>query len=182
MIALTSRLNERDETIIQLQEELDAYDRIHKETEQVMDMRQGRVQQLEDFIREQCGQEPPVNPLYQQDDQFFQVFNAGGFQGRQDSLVSGNSLQDRKYPPFNGGHENPSYRNAMLTADEKVQELSQVVEQCHQENEELRQQLEQIKNDKIAFVRDKINDLVHKEVQLKLNNMALNESQFKGKI
>lgn len=33
MIALTSRLNERDETIIQLQEELDAYDRIHKETE-----------------------------------------------------------------------------------------------------------------------------------------------------
>lgn len=33
MIALTSRLNERDETIIQLQEELDAYDRIHRETE-----------------------------------------------------------------------------------------------------------------------------------------------------
>ena len=33
MIALTSRLNERDETIIQLQEELDAYDRINRETE-----------------------------------------------------------------------------------------------------------------------------------------------------
>ena len=33
MIALTSRLNERDETIIQLQEELDAYDRITLETE-----------------------------------------------------------------------------------------------------------------------------------------------------
>ena len=28
MIALTTRLNERDETIIQLQEELDAYDRL----------------------------------------------------------------------------------------------------------------------------------------------------------
>ena len=59
MIALTSRLNERDETIIQLQEELDAYDRIHKETEQVIEVKQLRVQELEEFIREQCGMEPP---------------------------------------------------------------------------------------------------------------------------
>ena len=43
MIALTSRLNERDETIIQLQEELDAYDRIHKDTEQLIEVRQARV-------------------------------------------------------------------------------------------------------------------------------------------
>ena len=33
IIALTSRLNERDERIIQLQEELDAYDQIHREAE-----------------------------------------------------------------------------------------------------------------------------------------------------
>jgi prefoldin subunit 5 len=39
MIALTSRLNERDETIISLQEELDAYDKIHRETEQVIDLK-----------------------------------------------------------------------------------------------------------------------------------------------
>lgn len=37
MIALTTRLNERDETIIQLQDELDAYDRIHRETETMLD-------------------------------------------------------------------------------------------------------------------------------------------------
>ena len=37
MIALTGRLNERDETIIQLQEELDAYDRINRETELFID-------------------------------------------------------------------------------------------------------------------------------------------------
>lgn len=29
MIALTTRLNDRDETILQLQEELDAFERIH---------------------------------------------------------------------------------------------------------------------------------------------------------
>jgi len=47
MIALTSRLNERDDTIIQLQEELDAYDRIHKETESVLENRNARVKILE---------------------------------------------------------------------------------------------------------------------------------------
>ena len=39
MIALTTRLNERDETIIQLQEELDAYDRIHRETEEMLEVK-----------------------------------------------------------------------------------------------------------------------------------------------
>lgn len=42
MSALTSRLNERDETIIQLQEELDAYDRIHRETEMIIEQKQRR--------------------------------------------------------------------------------------------------------------------------------------------
>jgi hypothetical protein len=36
----------------------------------------------------------------------------------------------------------------------------------------LKLQLEQVGGDKIAFVREKIDDLVHKEVQLKLNNIA----------
>jgi prefoldin subunit 5 len=59
MIALTSRLNERDETIISLQEELDAYDKIHRETEQVIDMKQARCQQLEQFISQECKTHPP---------------------------------------------------------------------------------------------------------------------------
>ncbi len=59
MIALTSRLNERDETIIQLQEELDAYDRIHRETEQVIEAKSMRMMELEVFIQEQCQREVP---------------------------------------------------------------------------------------------------------------------------
>lgn len=43
MIALTARLNERDETIIQLQEELDAYERIHRETECIVEKKQDRI-------------------------------------------------------------------------------------------------------------------------------------------
>lgn len=67
MIALTSRLNERDETIIQLQEELDAYDRIHRETEQIIEIKQGNIHQLESFIREQCGTEPPTSAHHDED-------------------------------------------------------------------------------------------------------------------
>ena len=52
MIALTTRLNERDETIIQLQEELDAYDRIHRETEEMLDQKSVRVQVLEKSLRD----------------------------------------------------------------------------------------------------------------------------------
>lgn len=51
MIALTNRLNERDETIIYLQEELDAYDKIHRETEMGMENKSGRVEELESYIR-----------------------------------------------------------------------------------------------------------------------------------
>ena len=61
MIALTSRLNERDETIIQLQEELDAYDKITLETESLIEAKQARIQQLESYIREECGSHVPPN-------------------------------------------------------------------------------------------------------------------------
>jgi kinesin family protein 3/17 len=54
MIALTSRLNERDEQIISLQEELDAYDRLYRETEQTVEFKKLRCQQLEKFILEDC--------------------------------------------------------------------------------------------------------------------------------
>ena len=54
IIALTSRLNERDEKIIQLQEELDAFDQIHREAEQIIEYKSAREDQLEAFITN-CG-------------------------------------------------------------------------------------------------------------------------------
>ena len=50
MIALTTRLNERDETIVQLQEELDAYDRIHRETEEIVESNGNRISLLEAIL------------------------------------------------------------------------------------------------------------------------------------
>ena len=63
MIALTTRLNERDETIIQLQEELDAYDRIHRETEDQLEMRDRRVLDLENILRDNQLPIPKDNRL-----------------------------------------------------------------------------------------------------------------------
>ena len=42
MSALTYRLNERDETINQLQEELDAYDRINRDNEAIIEQKSKR--------------------------------------------------------------------------------------------------------------------------------------------
>ena len=52
MIALTARLNERDDTIVNLQEELDAYDRVYKETEEVIQSNNFRLQELENLLQE----------------------------------------------------------------------------------------------------------------------------------
>ncbi|CAD8134780.1 unnamed protein product [Paramecium octaurelia] len=63
MIALTTRLNERDETIVQLQDELDAYDRIHRETETMLDQKIQRVQQLEEYVNSMGGNLPNVQQI-----------------------------------------------------------------------------------------------------------------------
>lgn len=123
MIALTARLNERDETIIQLQEELDAYERIHRETETVVEKKQDRIMQLE-AVMQQKGVEIPFDedgadkPL-QMNSQF-------------ESQNGNNNDQARKYLPFEqyhlGDEEKDDVPLQLLTADEKVDELTGLIE------------------------------------------------------
>lgn len=51
MIAMTNKLNERDEMILQLQEEIEAYDKINKEQEDQLEFRNERVVLLENILR-----------------------------------------------------------------------------------------------------------------------------------
>lgn len=44
---------------------------------------------------------------------------------------------ERKYQPFQGFNDQPN-QGALMTADEKVQEMAHVVDQYQQENEQLR--------------------------------------------
>ncbi|CAD8044040.1 unnamed protein product [Paramecium primaurelia] len=60
MIALTNRLNERDETILQLQEELDAYDKLQKELEDINQTKDSRIKQLVELLK-QKDIEIPMN-------------------------------------------------------------------------------------------------------------------------
>jgi chromosome segregation ATPase len=51
MLALTARINERDDTIIQLQEELDALEQINRANEAQLVRRSGKVQRLKKMLR-----------------------------------------------------------------------------------------------------------------------------------
>ena len=51
MIALTNKLNERDEAIVQLQEELDAYDKINREQEDLVENKNQRIFVLENILK-----------------------------------------------------------------------------------------------------------------------------------
>ena len=110
MIALTARLNERDETIIQLQEELDAYDKIHKETEESLEQKAFRCEQLESVLRQNS-----VNVPFEEAPQIFH-----------------GSKEIKRYPPYSDasmnldGEWNVPYQ--MLTAEEKISELMQVID------------------------------------------------------
>ena len=109
MIALTARLNERDETIIQLQEELDAYDRIHRETEDNLEYKSNRCAQLESILRMHKIQIPadetPELHYYK---------------------------EPKRYPPYSTDTvtlDNESFVPLqMLTAEEKINELSHIIE------------------------------------------------------
>lgn len=109
MIALTNRLNERDETIIQLQEELDAYDKIHRESEANIDAKSERIHILEDFIKEH-GLEPPE----------------GGDEFNSERA----NFTTKRYPPYQsdqiGDMEVPM---KLMTPDEKIEELTQIIEE-----------------------------------------------------
>ncbi|CAD8126966.1 unnamed protein product [Paramecium sonneborni] len=66
MIALTNRLNERDDTILQLQEELDAYEKLQKELEDINQTKESRIQQLVEILNQKDVEIPtsldiPIN-------------------------------------------------------------------------------------------------------------------------
>lgn len=116
MIALTNRLNERDETIIYLQEELDAYDKIHRETEINMEFKSDRVKQLEDYIQMNGLQIP-------QED------------GEPENLhhIKNENIQLKRYAPYCDEMQENQVPMGLMSADEKIEELHNVIEQLKHE-------------------------------------------------
>ena len=108
MIALTTRLNERDETIIKLQEELDAYDKSQSENERELEIKTMRIKVLENVLK---TNKIPIPSL---DDDI--------------SNLSIESIQHR-YPPYGHFGEDIEDSTYFLNAEEKVNELSKIIEE-----------------------------------------------------
>jgi kinesin family protein 3/17 len=51
MITMTARLNERNETIDQLHEEIEAYDKINKDLEDVIELKNYTIEKMEDIMK-----------------------------------------------------------------------------------------------------------------------------------
>ncbi len=153
MIALTARLNERDETIIQLQEELDAYDRIHKETEDKLDKKLSRIQLLENCMTKnalpipEAEEETEDRPVETQD--------------RTDALR-------RRYPPYaadtgEGGNDAPL---TLLTAEEKIVELMDIIEQQKSAVQIVKTESQPNEESAAAATAQRLDELAHREQEL----------------
>jgi hypothetical protein len=157
MIALTNRLNERDETIIQLQEELDAYDKIHRETESNIEAKAERILILQEFILEN-GFEIPE----------------GGETPEGEMEIA--SVMGRHYPSYQpeqiGDVDMPM---KMMSADEKIEELMQIIEEQKMHNETLEQERAELIDSKADFMSEKINEIVNREVNKELLRIKANQ-------
>ena len=165
MIALTTRLNERDETIIQLQEELDAYDRIHRETEEMLDSKVMRVAQLERILTEHKIPPPQELPFEQKDGGGEQHIKTviGGKRNTQNEMLRTNSMDVVNY----GDQETYNItKNNLSSAEEKIVELTHVADNQKNEIIRLRGELEnfQNSNDTAEFMRNEIN-VMHEKVK-----------------
>jgi hypothetical protein len=157
MIALTNRLNERDETIIQLQEELDAYDKIHRETESNIEAKAGRIHILQDFIVENGFEIPEGGETPEGDMEHINVMG-------------------RHYPSYQpeqiGDVDMPM---KMMSADEKIEELMQVIEEQKMHMETLEQERAELIDSKADFMSEKINEIVNREVNKELHRIKTTE-------
>ncbi len=115
MIALTNKLNERDEAIVQLQEELDAYDKINREQEESIENKNQRILVLESILRRHNIRIPDDN--LNQPEKFHS-------RGKLDKLYLPHEAEGTQYD------HTPL---TLLSPDEKIKELKYLVKEQEKE-------------------------------------------------
>lgn len=128
MIALTTRLNERDEAILQMQEELDTYDKIHRESEVGKEHMRRRVKTLEEFIRRNGMEAPQLT----------------------DEDMSDSELPNDKVKIGDCETFNVTYSN-LLSPEEKIKELAQIADSRKNKIEELEDQIKNLEADSVQL-------------------------------
>ncbi|DBA03560.1 TPA: hypothetical protein N0F65_011461 [Lagenidium giganteum] len=199
MIALTQRLNERDEQITALQDELDAYDRHQKELEEKLDEKTAHLIHLQRVTMEQHASSPgkPNSELLKA---------LGDWAGSSTGLTHGGSngttdggkpaispehlITHKQFRPHgvdavvyatgtnnaaNGKLVSTSRDEPLLSAEEKMQELKKIVDNQAQEHTRLAKELEEVKAEKVSvefLLRERLEKLVQVEMESRLKHMV----------
>ncbi|OQS03526.1 kinesin [Thraustotheca clavata] len=168
MIALTQRLNERDEQIMALQDELDAYDRHQKALEEKLDEKTAQLIHLQRVTMEHNATSPNKNA------ELIKALGEWGFKQRP-ATSSG-----KQYLPYDQSpivcNNNASPKDKLLSADEKVEELMRVVEAQRAEYARAMKELEDVRSEKVSVeyvMREKIEKLKHGPEELLTKNADL---------
>jgi len=202
MIALTQRLNERDEQITALQDELDAYDRHQKELEEKLDEKTAHLIHLQRVAMEHNASSPGKI-----DAELLKALGDWGGGAGQAAMAptAGAKLpsdapaellithkQFRPHPVdpviINDNNYSSSNNNslhagsggsALLSAEEKIQELRALVDAQSAEHQRMARELEDVKSEKVSvefLMREKLDKLVQVELEARTKDSTRADS------
>lgn len=126
MIALTTKLNERDETIVQLQEEVEAYDKINHQQEELLELRQNNINLLVNICKEKQIELPKQILSMVKDEEF--IIGKSKNSKKVDSKKYLTYEAEKKH-----NNEYETYPLTMLNADEKIKELKGIIKEHENE-------------------------------------------------
>ncbi|GMH98062.1 hypothetical protein TrVE_jg12664 [Triparma verrucosa] len=147
MIALTQRLNERDEQIMALQDELDAYDRHQKELEEKLDEKTAQLIHLQRVTLEHNAVSPVTDEKVRD---ALGEWSAGGGAGmREEGTKVGEDLLAEGGGGGGGGEEKAAAE--LSEANRRVRELEASLSASKSENQMLTAQLDESKAEKMSM-------------------------------
>ncbi|KAH7488319.1 uncharacterized protein KRP23_2270 [Phytophthora ramorum] len=202
MIALTQRLNERDEQITALQDELDAYDRHQKELEEKLDEKTAHLIHLQRVAMEHNASSPgkiDAELLKALGDWGGGAAQAAVAPSATSGMVSETSAellithkQFRPHPVdpviindnnYSSGNNNLLHAGSggsnLLSAEEKIKELCSLVDTQSAEHQRMARELEDVKSEKVSVefqMREKIDKLVQVELEARTKDLSRTDS------
>ncbi|KAF4036899.1 Kinesin motor domain [Phytophthora infestans] len=195
MIALTQRLNERDEQITALQDELDAYDRHQKELEEKLDEKTAHLIHLQRVAMEHNASSPGKT-----DAELLKALGDWGGGATQakttpmatsaaskpptELLITHKQFRPHPVDPviINDNNYSNNAGHSLLSAEEKIQELRGLVDAQTVEHQRMAKELEDVKAEKVSVefqMREKLEKLV--QVELEARSKDLNRSDSRNK-
>eukprot|EP01138_Halocafeteria_seosinensis_P014292 gb/GECG01014592.1/.p1 GENE.gb/GECG01014592.1/~~gb/GECG01014592.1/.p1 ORF type:complete len:994 (+),score=180.45 gb/GECG01014592.1/:1-2982(+) len=211
MILLTQRLNERDDQIVALQDELDAYDRHQRELEEKLDEKTASLIHLQRVTMEQSVSSPDKNAeisaalgdwasssspntqnasaptesrVSHHGTSTTQTTTSAkeAFRTREgyQNVSSSHLVETKQFKPyqaptvFTGDDDNNEGATGspnLLSAEEKINELQNLVESGKNERERLARELEEVQAEKVSMeylLREKLEKLVQSEIEARL--------------